>query len=499
MPLPAQNEEWPPRTWREVFQKYAEWAAWYSGDPNRLATVHSGMVYTPTPRGRFWAKELKEERETMLHVPIAGDIASVSADLLFSEPPVFTIPGATAKKASRDEIDAQERLDEIVNKNDTFSVLLELGETAAAMSGAFVKVNWDRALYDFPILSVVQADAAIPVFQWGHLREVTFYQVIREEQRHGETYIFRHVEHHEPGSIQNRLYVGTRHTIGREIALEQDPHTELLEPDIATGIDDLLVRYVPNKRPNRLWRGSPLGQGDYGGVEGLMDALDETYTSWLRDIRLARARIIVPEVFLEFDKDHGEGRHFFDIDKSVFAGLNMGPPGEEQKITLSQFDVRAREHRETSLELLDRIISSAGYSPQSFGLKIEGRAESGTALRARERKSLKTRQKKQVYMERALADILELVLRVDVELLGHRGVVFRPEVEFADSLPDDPTEAAESVRTLFMAESASVDTRVRLLHPDWDEDRVDEEVRRIQEEQGIMIASPELPPDRGGE
>ena len=79
--------------------------------------------------------------------------------------------------------------------------------------------------------------------------------------------------------------------------------------EIETGIKRLTAVYVPNMLPNRLYRGSFLGRSDFSGVEGLMDALDECYTSWIRDLRLGRGRIIVPSEYASHDAQHeGAGR-----------------------------------------------------------------------------------------------------------------------------------------------------------------------------------------------
>ena len=142
------------------------------------------------------------------------------------------------------------------------------------------------------------------------------------------------------------------------------------------------VAYVPNMLPNRVDRRSPNGRSDYQGVEGVLHSLDETMTSWMRDIRLGKARIIVPEGYLH-TKGLGDGQSF-DEDREVFTPLNlpenMAAGTELEVIT---FDLRTVEHRDTMLTLVERVASAAGYSPQDFGLNIEGRAESGTALRLR--------------------------------------------------------------------------------------------------------------------
>src|SRR5690625_2756804 len=101
---------WPPESWRKVYDKYAEYSALYSGDPQQIADVYARLAYSPTPRGRFWARELREEKRVALHVPIAGDIAETAADLLFAEVPDIRIPEAHDENAPSDAKKAQDRL-----------------------------------------------------------------------------------------------------------------------------------------------------------------------------------------------------------------------------------------------------------------------------------------------------------------------------------------------------------------------------------------------------
>jgi hypothetical protein len=225
-----------------------------------------------------------------------------------------------------------------------------------------------------------------------------------------------------------------------------------------------------------------------------MDALDETYTSWIDELRRARGRIIVPEQWLS--RDGTDGKFYFDEDQTAFVRLpNMGPPGEEggEGITLVQFDIRAEQHRATAMELIDRIITAAGYSPQSFGLSTEGRAESGTALRIRERKSLMTTTRKQRYFQRPLEDILHLMLQVDKQYFGTRDtdLNMRPVVTFADSIQESLGEMGEALSKIAQAQAASTDTKVRWLHPDWTEEQIQKEVEEINKEQGITIDGPD--------
>ena len=55
MPLPQSNTPWPPKGTEPVYQKMVEWAAWYSGDVDRLIDVYGGSTAQgQTPWWRFW-------------------------------------------------------------------------------------------------------------------------------------------------------------------------------------------------------------------------------------------------------------------------------------------------------------------------------------------------------------------------------------------------------------------------------------------------------------
>jgi hypothetical protein len=176
------------------------------------------------------------------------------------------------------------------------------------------------------------------------------------------------------------------------------------------------------------------------------------------------------------------------VDKLLYVKLDIDPTtlSDKQVITATQFDIRADKFEKTSLNLLERIITSAGYSPQSFGLNIQGRAESGTALSIRERKSFATRGKKQNYWQPALRKLVKLMVLVyNKELNGAIDPDITINVEFSDSFVNNLGEIANSVKLLADAQAASVETKVIMLHPDWDEEQIEKEVKAILEENGI--------------
>ncbi|MFF3353373.1 phage capsid protein [Streptomyces sp. NPDC002917] len=485
MALPDNGAPWPPPQWAPIYAEMRVDDAWYSGDRARLA-----QVYANSPRHEerrtLWGRRRQQptKREQRLHVPLPGDIASTSADLLFATMPTVTV----------DDTATQDRLGVLLDDGRVQQTLLGGAEQAAALSGVFLRVTWDRDLTDRPLLTVMQPDGAVPEFRFGMLRAVTFW---RELSGSTTQTVFRHLERHESGSIRHGLYEGGPDNLGRAVPLTAHPDTEgliaSLDADgdgqtISTGIRDLTAAYVPNMLPNRLHRGSPVGRSDYaGGVHGLFDALDETWTSWMRDIRLARARLIVPDGYLR-SNGRGEGASF-DDDREVFQQLNI-PPTEGGGITLSQFAIRVDEHRATVEAIVRQAAQSAGYSAQSLGLDGEGQAVTATEVDSRDQRSMVTRAKKTGYWRHPLADMLHVMLQLDASLFGTRIKPERPRVEFGDGVAESEQATATTLDLLARAGAVSTATKVKWLHPDWDDTAVKVEAAAILAETGAGAPDP---------
>jgi hypothetical protein len=105
------------------------------------------------------------QQRTKLHVPTAADIAAVSADLLFGQPPSITV---------EDDQATQDRIDELIGE-EVQTKLHEAAEVGAALGHSYLRVGWDLEIDpDGPLVSVVDADAAYPTYAYGRLIEVTF-------------------------------------------------------------------------------------------------------------------------------------------------------------------------------------------------------------------------------------------------------------------------------------------------------------------------------------
>ena len=474
-----ENMLWPPVE-PVIRNKMCEHSAWYAGDTGRLADFYSLSLGSErfTTNNLFWGRQTKNEGEICVHVPVASDIAETSANFLFGESPLIKL---IPYSGDRTEFlkQSQAELDKMLVHSGFFRKIVEAAEVCSALGGAFVKLAWDASLSDFPIPVIVQPDNAIPTFSFGMLKEVIFWREIIKSKETETTY--RLLETYSNGGIKYDLYEGTPDRLGKKVSLLTLDDTKDM-PNFVETPDILCTAYIPNMLPNRLNRTSYLGRSDYLGAESMMDSLDMTYSFWMREITLGMGRVFIPEPYLA-KSDSGSSK--FNVDKMMYAKLDVDPTVNSE-ITVAQFNIRADEFEKTCLSLLERIIVSAGYSPQSFGLNIEGRAESGTALGIRERKSFATKAKKEQYWQPALTHLIKAMIAIYNENLGGKlESNCDINISFSDGIANNITEMSTAIKMLSDAQATSIETKVRMLHPEWEEEQILAEVKRIKEEQSI--------------
>ncbi|HEU5475694.1 MAG TPA: phage portal protein [Actinophytocola sp.] len=451
-----------------------------------------------TAPGGYWDRR-RVKGGTVYHLPLAGDIARTSAELVAGDTPAIDWEGDALQKA----------WDDLAQDIGWANILLEAFEVAAALGGVYLRPAWDNKTANHPLLTAVRADEALPTFRFGRLSSVTFVTYLDAPDawsQRGAGEVWRWLEHHEPGQIRQELWLGTATSVGSPRPLDEHPMTEGLAGVVDTrGIrDGILVEYIPNDLPQPL-DPLPLGRADIQGVETLLDALDETWDSWMRDIRLGKGRILLSREMLTSVRPSSAGgwrglfggrqentnpAAAFDVDAEAFVPLDT--PAEDQgkqtPITLNQFAIRVKEHFDTAMALVEQITSRAGYAPQTMGMDVDG-ATSGTARRLREIRSIRTRDRKRRYGRRGLERLAETLMLIgaSTEFGGGPRPTRQPTLKWAADAAD-PKETAETIQILRSALAMSVEMAVRAAHPEWDDKQVDEEVGRILAEQAAMVA-----------
>lgn len=464
----------PPINW--LWQDYKRAAAWYSGDPARLRREGNGDTNS------FW----KSSEDIKVHVPIAADLAAMSAGMLFAASPEITC---------EDEA-TQQRIDEIMQEAEIYSVLLRAAELASVFGGVFLKWAWD-ATDTVPRLMAVPADSGMPTFIGNRVTQIRFWTRVREDEGNGT--VWRLQETYLPnGHIVSELYKGDESNLGMVMPLNSIPETESIRPDANSGTNTMLAFYVPNMLPNRSRPHLPFGRSDFEALYGLFDSLDEAYSAIQRETRMTKTTVIVPAEYLRkrdamFPEDSKANAWVYANNTGAFTALDIDSDRASSPITVVNPEIRAESRITVCENLIRQILSLAGYAPQSAGLDIEGRAESGTALTVRERKSIRTSETKKTFWWHAINDVIRAMLRLDKKVF--RSAV-NPEIEFSVVLPAnnqlDISQLAQVVEQLERAGAASIQTKVDMLHPDWTEEQKEEEIERIQAEHSFA-AQMELP------
>lgn len=488
MPLPHNpRADWPPKPHQPIAKQINRWDSWYA------RTTPDGQPRKPTvgERALAWAtgttpvRQDADEQHKQIRLPAAADVAQTSADLLFGEPVELRVAESPTDQA-------QQRLDQLAEQIGLHNRLLEGAEIAAAHGGVYLRPVWDTDLADHPLLTVISATHAVPEWQLGILRAVTFWEELHVETTAATPVVWRHLERHEPGRILHGLYVGTTDRLGGQVPLDRLPHTEGLDDEIVLpdrASKRLLPAYVPNMLPNRTVKG-PSGRADIDGSEDLLRGLDQCWTSWMRDLRLGAARLVVDESFL--DRTAGQPGARFNLDTEIFTPLRLDPQTLEKgaPITPVEFTIRVEEHARTSEALFTRLVSTAGYSPESFGIHQAGPADSGRALKIRQGRTWRTRGRKQGYWTRPIQQAMESLMMVDAAFFGSGVEPAAPTVVWPDGEADDPRETAETLELLCRARAMSAEMRVRMAQPELDGDELQAEADRVLGEDGLQVEDP---------
>lgn len=481
-------DPWPPAEHKDRLDAIAKARAWYSGDD---LPTHSGTTFW-TPRSKEtksakWIDGTSIYDDEKKHVPAAADLALTASDFLFGGGVEYLVPTIDNDADRTDEM--QRRVAEADELAGLTKLLPLGGEKASGMGEAFIRLAWtEENGRRRPLASLVDPDRVLPVFRWGRLVGARIWADLPAFEGRK----WRHVETYVPGQITHELFRSTSatdsvFTMGEpEDDLNDHPATAGLEstvplPDGMAGRMALL--YVANADPRVIRIG---GRSDTEGSEDEMAGLDMTMSSLLRDVDLGKGRILVDESML--NRTTLLGSAYFDQHARSFAPIGSGKmTGNEIKPV--QFTIRATDHLATMGDLLQRIVSAAGYSPESLSVVQGNLPEAAAARRARERASLRTTERKAARWRTVIAEALSSLAVVAHNLSAPPPVT----VELRSSMSPDFTELATAVAAARVAEIVSDKTAVRELHPRWTEAEVDAEVALIVEQRRAKAAA-SIPP-----
>lgn len=502
MSLPRPNTPWPPEQFADLVADTGIAQAWWEGSHAKLASYYGEgqrereSSYAGGIRGAvgrlFWGRPAPsgEAGHKRLHVPVGADLCAVSATNLLPDPAAFTVPTRDGHMLGNDK--AQQRLDLGLNTASHHGRMLAAAESCPALGGVYPRVVWNSDVADHAWIDYVDGDRAIPTFVYGKLAAATFWTVLEDDGTH----VLRHFERYEKGRIVHGLYLGNVSNIGAPIPLTEHEETRgipiTFEDNgvtgwIPTGTELLGADYIPNALPNPKWRQKGhlrnLGRSDLTepAIVGLMDAIDEAYSGLARDIRLAKARLVVSDDLLDF-RGPGKGAHF-DVDRELFSAIAGGPQGDPI-LQAHQFAIRVDEHLRSADAFLRQILHRVGYDASAFGLADDGGAMTATEVDSRDRRGNSTHKAKSGHWKAGHDRVAQAFVEIDAAVFRTGAQIGEPvEVAWPDAARETSRQRAETVQLLEAARAVSIETKVAIMWPTWDDDQRKEEVERIKAEQ----------------
>lgn len=529
--LPPSKASWPLDGHHARYEYMALCDAWYAGSYSRLTQAHGaqgasvtggapttlnpqgGQVKTiATLRDKFWATSATMEVDTRRHLPLPEDIARHAARVLFSERLQIRVMGPTQPTDGPlgtdgkptwlkgdpmpQTVAAQARLESTLAACKFESILLASAEVGSVLGASGLRIAFDKAgpINNRPVISRADADTMIPLYSWGQLVAVLFWQVVLLDTN---GVIWRHIELHEGGWVYHALYKGAGDNLGDRQPLDALPKAFPAGVTLAgmvnadggiqiTKTGRPTATSIPNMLPDPQDRRNNAGRSDFTpAVMDLFDAADRTFTQMMDSIDDAKSRIIVAESMLE-KKGAGKGVTF-DMSQRVFTTVKV-PPAEKEggglPLEKIQFDMHIAEYLSGIDAISRKAVEAAGYTARTDNGQT-GEAVTATEVNSDDALTLGTRDVKIRQWQPELSNLLTTFLEVDVEQFAPKAddgtavQAFPVEVTFSDAIQPTMLDLANVAKTLKDAGAASVYELVKLVHPDWNDAQVNVEVSRI--------------------
>lgn len=448
---------WPPPGQRPIWEQIELWEA--------LRTSHETRLKQQA--GVPWHRRY-------LISPVPRMISRASANLLYGEAP---------EPRAANEAD-QPNLERIVSENGYLAEAHRAAMIASSEAEVWGRILVDPSLLDVPIIEFVSRRRVIPHFRGRFVVGATFLSEFAE----GNYTVYRLLETYEPGAVRAEVYLGTHRSLGSQIPLDSFGPTEGRQDVVYTGIPYPLVAFIPNSIDADPCR----GYGDYQGCEERFLAINEAATVGQENLRLAgKKRALLDAKYLRNGRLPAGDDIFVRHENEVTAGEGGKP------LQLLEYAFESDALITWLDNTIDTTLSFAGTAPELVGRRKDGGQISGTALKLRMIHSLMEASGKGSYMDRGHRRLLKAAAIIDSRPTTQGGFGRRwrePDADHelvrGDGLPRDDMEAAQWLVLAAGADAISIEEKVRWLHPEWPQDKVDDEVDRIRSSQTAPLEIP---------
>lgn len=394
----------------------------------------------------------------------------------------------------------QELLKNIVEANDLPSEL-RASETICSSEGeVWWRIYTDQGQSDYPIIEWNSRSAVRPLFRGRKFIAGAFVDEIHREEINDQWRVYRMVQIQATGIVRNLLYQGTVRQLGTSVPLTDRPETSFLEEEWQHNFGIMAGRV-----PNKLGRDRRLGVSDYRSVVDLLFSLNEGTTIGHENMRLtAKKRVAVPREAVTQDGTFDASEDVLIVDTPLDDQLGSMKSTGKFAVLEYSYDSEAliAQKLDTVATILNRvgIVAEMGAGGSSRGGGGGAAALSGVALRMRLIPTTLAANGKARFWDDQLPKILMIAQMLDAAPVEDGGfgrpwqeAAEPPSVERSQPLPTDETEETNRHVSAVGGEIESRRTAIADLHPDWDDEQVQEELDQIGYELKEFAPAPGAP------
>ena len=372
----------------------------------------------------------------------------------------------------------KELFDEIFDykKGQSFHDVIKKLDLYTMMKGdAFIKVTIDTKISEYPIIEVIPAEKATPVYKRNILDSIIFYTEYKKDKK---SYILK--ETYGKGFIKYKLF----NENDKEVSMDTIPELKDLE-DIEFAGDFIMAVYLKYwDSPRFEHRGNPLIT-DFDSF----DSLDEVLSLWSSGIRKAQPNRYIPNNMIPRDSNGNLVKpNPFDND---FIATNGSMTEGNDKIEVSQPSFDYSTYETTYVNFLQECCRSGKISPVSLATDKNKYEDNATADRQKEKMTEWTRSQRIEKLEIFIPEMIDIIFKCYANMTGGAIVDTESEItfdEFSSPNLEDVIDVLSKAApgTKLISNKTIVDITARAL--DMDEDWKEEELKALADESGYAPA-----------
>jgi hypothetical protein len=393
--------------------------AFVGGTSDRRVSVVSNWFWKAAPNNDM----------PKIHLPVPSTISKTMSTIVFGNG--FDLEG---------EPEDVERLKEILEENNYMEKLLRAEEDASWSGHTAFKIILDKEISEYPLFMEYAADQFKVKRKHGVVQYISFYDYFYNKDKE-----YRLESEYGKGYIKYRLMQqdSTRGTY-KEVELSELKETENLKTIAFTMPDGSPLPIIfafekANTPVNNAFPDSDIGGSDYTGLVAEFHMFDEIISSWDLAFRQGKTRTWIDQRLLPRTPNGTILEpEYFDTNVKLI-GNPTGAVSENDKpvfqVEHPSFDTKL--YTDSLIELWEKVLARVGLSPYTVGINTQLASNlSGESVRARERATLRTRQRKVEGWSKMLRKFFNALLMLD-DIMNN--AVFMDTADYLNAqLTEDP-------------------------------------------------------------